>query len=229
MMAGGVFADGGMVPCHAIGVTTKRAKPVASVGVAENGSSAVLVAVTPDGKLLERCSVELIEPGLSTHPHHHEGSWAMGRYLNSPWARPTSLAEAVALVERVRDSAVSGARRCLAELAGRVGVPITSIAIRECPELPPTIEARIADNRAQTVADSVMYREALASAAEARGWAVSWYDRERVFRAAEAALKRDDIEEVLDAMGKLAGPPWQARHKLAAAAALAAGKPSRRR
>jgi hypothetical protein len=33
-----------------------------------------------------------------------------------------------------------------------VPVPITSIAIRECLRLPPTIEGRIADNRAQTVA-----------------------------------------------------------------------------
>ena len=49
-------------------------------------------------------------------------------------------------------------------------LPISSIAIRVCPRLPPTIEERIADTRAANVADSVMYRQALASAAEARGW-----------------------------------------------------------
>src|SRR2546428_4129791 len=38
--------------------------------------------------------------GLPTHPHHHEGSWAVGRYLKSPWARAISLTDAVALVER---------------------------------------------------------------------------------------------------------------------------------
>jgi hypothetical protein len=63
-----------------------------------------------------------------------------------------------------------------------------AIAIRACPKLPPTTEARIADNRAQTFADSVMYREALATAAGAHGWSVHWYDRERVFRDAEAVL-----------------------------------------
>ncbi len=100
-------------------------------------------------------------------------------------------------------------------------VPIAAIAIRACPTLPPTTEERIADNRAQTVADSVMYREALATAAEARGWSVHWYNRERVFGDAAAALGRKDVDAFLQAMGRSIGPPWQAKHKLAAAAALA--------
>ena len=66
-----------------------------------------------------------------------------------------------------------------------------------------------------------MYREALAIAAEARGWSVHWYDPERVFREAATALGRSDIEAFLSAMGRSLGPPWQAKHKLAAAAALA--------
>jgi hypothetical protein len=94
----------------------------------------------------------------------------------------------VALVERVRESATRGARESLEALAGTVPVPIASIAIRLCPQLPKTTEERIADTRAANVADSVMYREALASAAEARDWCVYWYDRERVFRDAAAAL-----------------------------------------
>ena len=90
-----------------------------------------------------------------------------------------------------------------------------------CPTLPPTTEERIYDNRAQTFADSVMYREALAAAGEERGWLVHWYDRERVFRDAAAAMRCEDIDNFLHEMGRLLGPPWQARHKLAAAAALA--------
>lgn len=82
------------------------------------------------------------------------------------------------------------------------------------------------DNRAQTVADSVMYRQALASAAEAREWFVHWHDRERVFGEAATALSCEDIKAVLSAMGRAAGPPWQAKHKLAAAAALAASHQS---
>jgi hypothetical protein len=114
----------------------------------------------------------------------------VGRYQNSPWAREISLAEAIELVERVRESAALGARESLQALAAAVPMPITSIAIRVCPKLPPTTEERIADNRAQTVADSVMYREALASAVAARGWSVYWYDRARVSRRGNGARLR---------------------------------------
>lgn len=72
-------------------------------------------------------------------------------------------------------------------------VPIARVAIRVCPKLPPTIEERIADTRAANVADSVMYRQALASAPEARGWPVHWYDRELVFRGAAAVIDGTDI------------------------------------
>jgi hypothetical protein len=194
----------------------------AKVGVAEHGNSAVLVTVSSGGELLDRRRIDLTRR-LPTHPYHHEGSWAVGRYLDSPWARKISLPEAVALVERVREAAALGAREGLEALARDMSVPISSIGIRICPALPPTTEARIADTRAATMADSVMYREALAAAAEARGWAVFWYDRERVFHDAAAALGGKDIDAVLAKMGRTVGPPWQAKQKLAAAAALAAG------
>ena len=195
----------------------------ATVGVTEHGNSAILVTVASDGELLDRRRIDLTDRALPTHPHHHEGSWAVGRYRNSPWAREISLAEAIALVERVRESAALGARESLEALAAALPMSITRIAIRLCPELPPTTEERIADNRAQTFADSVMYREALATAAEARGWSVFWYDRDRVFADAATALGREDITAFLLAMGRSVGPPWQAKHKLAAAAALAVG------
>ena len=200
----------------------KRTRRAATVGVTEHGNSAVLVTVAPDGELLDRRRIDLTDRGVPTHPHHHEGSWAVGRYRNSPWARTVSLADAVALVERVRAAAARGARDSLEALAADVPLPVAGIALRVCPRLPPTTEERIADNRAQAVADSVMYREALATAAEARGWAVFWYDRERVFRDAAAALGRADVDLFLNAMGRSIGPPWRAAHKLAAAGALAA-------
>ena len=200
---------------------TRTSQP-ATVGAVEQGNAAVLVTVGAGGELLDRRKVDLTEPGLPTHPHHHEGSWAVGRYLDSPWARKTSLPEALALVEQVRASAARVSRARLEELAAAVPVPIAAIALRVCPALPPTAEARIVDNRAQTIADSVMYREALADAAEERGWSVHWYDPDRVFRDAARALGRHDIDDFLQAMGRSIGPPWQAKHKLAAAAALAA-------
>ena len=81
----------------------------ATVGVAEHGNSAVLVTLARGGDLLDRRRVDLTS-GLPTHPYHHEGSWALGRYLDSPWARPMALSDAVALVERVRAAAAHGAR-----------------------------------------------------------------------------------------------------------------------
>jgi hypothetical protein len=194
---------------------------VATVGVAEHGNSAVLVSMASSGELLDRRRIDLTR-GLPTHPYHHEGSWAVGRYLTSPWARKISLADAVALVERVRAAAARGARESLESLAAAVSLPIVGIAVRVCPPLPATTEERITDTRAANVADSVMYRESLAAAAAARGWSVYWYDRERVFQEAGAALGGKDIEAFLRSLGRSLGPPWQVSHKLATAAALAA-------
>jgi len=194
----------------------------ATVGVAEHGNSAVLVTLSSAGELLDRRSIDLTR-GLPTHPYHHQGSWAVGRYLDSPWAKQTTLPEAIALVERVREAATVGAREALEALAKDLSVPISGIGIRLCPPLPPTTEERIRDTRAATMADSVMYREALAAAAEARGWKVFWYDRERVAKDAAKALDVKDMDDVLAKMGRAVGPPWQAKHKLAAAAGIAAG------
>jgi hypothetical protein len=118
-------------------IARKRIERAAVVGVAEHGNSAILVTVARGGELLDRRRIDLTR-GLPTQPYHHEGAWAVGRYLSSPWAQPVSLADAVALVERVH---------------------------------------------------------------------------------AAAALRCEDIDAFLRAMGQSIGPPWQAKHKLAAAAA----------
>jgi len=201
---------------------SERSRRTAVVGVVEHGNSAFLVTVAAGGAILDRRRIDLTPPGTPTHPHHHEGSWAVGRYLSTPGARQIALADAVALVERVRVAATRGARETLGALVASVPVTIGSIALRVCPALPPTTEERIRDNRAQTCADTVMYREALASAAEALGWTVHWYDRDRVRADAAAALGDGDVDDVLHEMGRVVGAPWQAPHKLAASAALAA-------
>ena len=89
-------------------VARGRKQRTATVGVTEHGNSAVLVTVASDGKLLDRRRIDLTDGDLPTHPHHHEGSWAVGRYRNSPWAREISLPEVIELVERVRVSAARG-------------------------------------------------------------------------------------------------------------------------
>jgi hypothetical protein len=104
------------------------------------------------------------------------------------------------------------------------GISITGVALRQCPALPPTIAERIKDYRAQNVADWVMYRKALAAAAEARGWAVHWYQSKSVFAAASQALgiNDDDLDAHFLQLRESIGPPWSQDHKLAMAAAIVA-------
>lgn len=192
--------------------------PVAAIGVVQQGHVVILVTVSADGRLLDRRRVPLTA-GLPTHPYHHEGSWAVGRYLSTPGARALPLDDALALVRRVTDAAGAGARQALDAVASSVSARIDTVAIRACAAMPASIEARIRDHRAQAMADSVMYREAVGAAATARGWAVSWYD---------PAAKHDAaLVPVLAAMGRAAGPPWQAAHRQAAVAALACLGPRR--
>ena len=207
------------IPVEDPGLTVNNPQ-AAAVGVAEHGNSAILVTLAHGGRILDRRRIDLTT-GLPTHPYHHEGSWAVGRYLNSSWSRPISLEAALELIERVHAAAACGAQESLEAIAATVLMPIASISIRACARLPPTIEERISDTRANALADSVMYREALATAAQSRGWTVHWYDRERVFDEARKALSTDDLDAFLRTMGQTVGPPWQAKQKLAAAAALA--------
>ena len=179
------------------------------IGVSDHGGWAVLVTVAGDGTLLDLRRVELVDEGLPKIPHHSEGQ-----------ALP--IEEAVALVERVEASAKRHSKLVLGAVAATVHGRIVGVALRQCPELPPTIAERIADYQAQNVADWVMYRKALAAAAEARGWAVQWYDAKKVFDAASKRLRTADIDAHFVKLRKAIGPPWNKDHKLAMAAAIVA-------
>ena len=181
------------------------------IGVSDHGGWAVLVTVAGDGTLLDRRRVELVDEDLPKIPHHSEGQ-----------ALP--LDEAVALVERVRMSAERHAKLGLDAVATTLPGRILAVALRECPALPPTIAERITDYRAQNVADWVMYRKALAAAAEARGWTVLWYDAKKVFDAASEALGIEDLDAHFLQLRRSIGPPWSKDHKLAMAAAIVAGR-----
>jgi hypothetical protein len=178
------------------------------IGVSDHGGWAVLVTVARDGTLFDRRRIELLGAGLPKLPHHHEG-------------QGLPLDQAVELVERVRVSAERHA--VLAWDAVTMAVPhILGVALRACPQLPPTIAGRIKDYRARNVADWVMYRRALASAAEARGWPVHWYDAKCVLGAASQALLVQNLDAHFLQVRRTVGPPWNKDHKLAMAAAIAA-------
>ncbi len=108
-------------------------------------------------------------------PHHSEGL----TLPNHSEGQTLPIHEAVALVERVRESAERHAALALNSVAMTLPGRTLGITLRQCTELPLTIAERITDYRAQNVADWVMYRKALAGAAEARGWAVHWYDAKK--------------------------------------------------
>jgi hypothetical protein len=176
------------------------------IGVSDHGGWAVLVTVAHDGMLLDRRRVELVGEGLPKIPHHSE-------------AQGLPLDEAVELVERVRASAEKHAVLALDSVT--TAVPrILGVALRKCPPLPPTIAERIKDYRAQNNADWVMYREAIASAAEARGWPVHWYDAKGVLAAARQALQVENLDAYFLQLRRAVGPPWNNDHKLAMAAAI---------
>jgi len=184
-------------------------KDAAIIGVSDHNGWAVLVTVAGDGTLLDRRRVELIDPDLPKMPHHHE-------------AQALPLEQAIDLVERVRASADRHAKLVLDAVAITVPSPIRGVAIRKCPPLPPTIAERLLDYRAQNVAVTVMYRNALAGAAESRGWAVQWYESKKVFDAAGAALHVDDLDAYFLQVRRSIGPPWNQDHKVAMAAAIVA-------
>jgi hypothetical protein len=178
------------------------------IGVSDHGGWAVFVTVARDGALLDRRRVELVDDNLPAIPHHHEGQLL-------------PMDAAVALVERVRASAERHAILALDAVAATVP-DIFGIALRIRPELPPTIAERIRDYRARNVADWVMYRDALASAAEARGWRVYWYDAKHVTSSASRALQIANFDDYFLQLRKTIGAPWNNDHKLAMAAALVA-------
>ena len=178
----------------------------AITGISDHGGWAILVTVAYDGTMLDRRRVELVDDDLPKIPHHSE-------------CQALPLDEAVALVERVQASAERHSRLVLATLAVEVPAPIIGLALRQCPPwLPPTIAERIKDYRAQNIADWVMYRKALAAAAEERGWHVHWYDAKKVLGAATL----EDFDARFLQLRKSLGPPWGQDHKLAMAGALVA-------
>jgi hypothetical protein len=179
------------------------------IGVSDHGGWAVFVTADRKGALLDRRRVELVDEGLPKIPHHSEG-------------QGLPLDEAVKLVERVRASAERHAKLVLDVVATEMPGSILGIALRECPELPPTVAERITNYRAHNVADWVMYRRALAAAAEARDWPVHWYDPRKVQEGASKALGVDNLDAHFVQVRRSVGPPWGQDHKMAMAAAITA-------
>jgi hypothetical protein len=180
------------------------AEATLAAGTYDHAGWAVVVCVA-DGRVVDRRRIELIEPGLPCFAYHHG-------------AQGLPIDEGVALVERVRASAV----RCAGPALDALPAGVAAIALRKSPKLPPTVAERIQSYYAQTRADGVMYRDVLAEAAKARGWSVYEYEPKTVLGQAAKALGLRDITPLMNEFGKALGPPWQKDHRLATAAAIVA-------
>ncbi len=180
----------------------------AVVGVSDHAGWAVLVTVAGGGAILDRRRIRLVDEDLPSLPHHHD-------------AQGLPLDQALDLIGRVQRSAERHATQELEALAAAVGVKIRGAAIRRCPPLPATVAERLGDYRAQNVADTVMFRTALAEAAERRGWDVRWYETRTVIGQAARALDVGDMDELFAQARTRLGPPWTVDHRLAMSAAVA--------
>ncbi len=180
-------------------------------GISDHGGWAVVVTASPEGALPDRRRIELVDADLPKIPHHSE-------------AQSLPLPEAVALVERVRASAERHSVLALDALAGDFPGRIRGIALRRCPPLPPTIAERITDYHARNNADWVMYRQALAGAAEARGWRVHWFDAKKVLVEANQFVAGGNLDAHCPELRRQMGPPWTQDHKIALAASLVAAR-----
>jgi hypothetical protein len=185
----------------------------AIIGISDHCGWAVFVTALPDGTLLDRRRIQLVADDLPKLPHHVE-------------AQSLPLDQAIELIDRVRSSAEKHAEHALAAVASTIAAPIAGVALRASPPLPATIAERITDYRAKNVADTVMYRNALARAAQARGWTVHTYQTKHVFESARQALNIADLDAHVRDLRQSLGPPWTQDHKLALAAAIVAGSGS---
>jgi hypothetical protein len=187
------------------------------VGIADHNGWAMFVTVAAiDGHptVIDRRRVELIEKGVPSQPYHHETT-ALGK------------TEAEQLVRKVKRSVAActavALDRLSADLSPRYRV--SSITIRQPPldDLPATVAEVHRSYYVFCRADGMLYHSTIVSAARERGWDVLLHARgEEVARAAEA-LRVDtaDVERFVNDLRSSLGPPWNADHRHAFAAAIA--------
>jgi hypothetical protein len=169
------------------------------VGIYDHFGWAVAVTVDDDGAVVDRRRIELVEPDVTPAPIHYDGA-------------SRSVDGVAELVADVRASVTRATARALDELAASLPSPVTSLSLRTWPpDFPSDIETQLRSPY-EARADAIMYRQILAEAAEARGWAVLLYEAKAVLAAVD--------EAVLQAPRAALGAPWTKDHRTALAAVL---------
>jgi hypothetical protein len=180
------------------------------LGIAHHFGWAVAVTASADHTVVDRRRIELIEPGMPTAPIHRAG-------------KPLDDDATAVLVAQVRASVVRATSDALDELATALAEPIVSMSLRawslDFPE-DIAVQRRVPY---EARADSIMYRQVLASLARARGWDVHLYDAKNVEARAVSKLA-ERADEILRGPRATMGPPWPKDHRMALAATIVAGE-----
>ena len=178
-----------------------------ALGIRPHSGWAVVVAVTapPDVRLVHRARIEVLADGDPKQPWHAAQEGGL------------SADDAAALAARVEAGARAAADDALRGVLAAVaagGHDVVAAAVIGEPRDVPGAEQVLASHPLLHAAEGELYRAVLAEAADAAGLAVHV--------APPKSVAVDDHAPLLAELGRAAGPPWRADHKLAVAAALAA-------
>jgi hypothetical protein len=196
----------------------------AAIGFADHSGWAIAVAIVPAGRWFEvvaRERLEIVEPG-----------WALAA---TAFALPRQPYHAVAeqgadrdVIQRTIASSADASEAAIGRLAETIaslghelrfaGVPIGTA------RLPESLDAILGSHTLLHAAEGELFREALAEGAARCSLVVSRMPRKEAMSLAAAAAGRatGEFDALLTAFRTTLGPPWQADHKLAAAAACLA-------
>ncbi len=181
------------------------------IGIAHHFGWAVAVTASSEHTVIDRRRIELVEPGTPVAPIHTDGV-------------DLDDAGVEALVAQVRASSERATAEALDRLTADVDQPILSMSLRAWPADFPTDITIIRRVPHEARADSVMYRQVLAEAADERGWAQHRFDA-RTVEAEVRALLGERADDILIGPRRRLGPPWNKDHRMALAATILAGQP----
>ncbi len=178
--------------------------PDVALGIRPHSGWAVVVAVTapPDLRLVHRSRIEVLADGDPKQPWHDAQERAL------------SPADAQALADRVELGAVAAASGALRRVVDETDGSVVAAAVIGEPRDIPDAARVLANHSLLHAAEGALFWSALAESAADLGV--------RVVAVPPKSVAVADHAGLLGPMGRAAGPPWQADHKLAVVAALSA-------
>jgi hypothetical protein len=175
------------------------------LGIADHYAYANIVVASTDHDVVDRRRIALVEPGAPECPVHGEG-----KGLDDAACR--------ALVDEFRDSIW----RCANAAFDDLPKGIASVFLRSWPLDFPTDLATQRKLPYENWADSIIYRQVIADAAEARGWTIHLYDPKSVEAEARVVLGTR-ADDVIDGPRQRLGAPWAKDHRMALSATIVGG------